>query len=145
MSEQILVQGKLLGIDAFLASPGTDEILAARSLWVTLVCEVVPRALLEELELARLLLGSSGGGQFLLVIPDTHRAPAEEFLTKTAAQIAQLTGGAVDLIWSITENLGDWTVVRKRINDGLDSRRNTPLAGHAADSFAPFTPAALET
>jgi CRISPR-associated protein Csm1 len=145
MSEQILVQGKLLGIDAFLASPGTDEILAARSLWVTLVCEVVPRALLEELELARLLLGSSGGGQFLLVIPDTHRAPAEEFLAKTAAQIAQLTGSAVDLIWSITENLGDWTVVRKRINEGLDTRRNTPLAGHADDTFAPFTPVAVET
>ena len=80
MSEQILVQGKLLGIDVFLASPGSDEILAARSLWITLICEVVPRALLQELELARLLLGSSGGGQFLIVIPDTHRGPAEDFL-----------------------------------------------------------------
>src|SRR5260370_25578222 len=113
MSEQILVQGKLLGIDSFLVSgpggspcPGSDEIFAARSLWVTLVCEVVPRALLEELELARLLLGSSGGGQFLLVIPDTHRAPAQEFLTKTATQIAQPTGTAVQLICSIPENLG---------------------------------------
>src|SRR5579859_8009266 len=106
MSEQILVQGKLLGIDAFLASPGSDESIAARSLWVTLVCEVVPRALLEELELARLLLGSSGGGQFLLVIPDTHRAPAEEFLTRTAAQIAQLTGSVVQNNTSTTENLG---------------------------------------
>jgi CRISPR-associated protein Csm1 len=145
MSEQILVQGKLLGIDTFLASPGSDEVLAARSLWITLVCEVVPRALLEELELARLLLGSSGGGQFLLVIPDTHRAPAEEFLTTAAAQLLRLTAGAVELIWSITENLGDWTVVRKRINDGLDARRNTPLAGQTLDPFHPFLPAQDQT
>lgn len=136
MSEQILVQGKLLGIDAFLASPGSDEVLAARSLWITLVCEVVPRALLEELGLARLLLGSSGGGQFLLVIPDTHRALAEEFLAKTAAQIAGVTGELVQLIFSSTENLGDWTVVRKRITDGLDARKNTPLA--LERNFEPF-------
>jgi CRISPR-associated protein Csm1 len=136
MSEQILVQGKLLGIDAFLASPGSDEVLAARSLWITLVCEVVPRALLEELGLARLLLGSSGGGQFLLVIPDTHRALAEEFLAKTATHIFGVTGGSVQLIFSSTENLGDWTVVRKRITDGLDARKNTPLA--LERNFAPF-------
>ena len=145
MSEQILVQGKLLGIDAFLASPNpsqtANEALAARSLWVTLVCEVVPRALLEELELARLLLGSSGGGQFLLVIPDTHRAPAEEFLATTAAKIDALTGSTVQLIWSITENLGDWTVVRKRLNDGLDTHRNTPLAHAAPALFEPFVAA----
>jgi CRISPR-associated protein Csm1 len=140
MSEQILVHGKLLGIDAFLASPGSDEVIAARSLWITLVCEVVPRALLEELELARLLLGSSGGGQFLLVIPDTHRAPAEEFLSKTAAQILGTTAGSVQLIWSTTENLGDWTVVRKRLTDGLDARRDTPLA--LERNFEPFAPLA---
>jgi CRISPR-associated protein Csm1 len=143
MSEQILVQGKLLGLDAFLASPGSDEVLAARSLWATLVCEVVPRALLEELELARLLLGSSGGGQFLLVIPDTHRAPAEEFLEKTASQILAVTGETLQLIWSITENLGDWTVVRKRLTDGLDARRNTPLA--LGRDFAPFSAPAEQT
>jgi CRISPR-associated protein Csm1 len=140
MSEQILVQGKLLGIDTFLASPGSDEVLAARSLWVTLVCEVVPRALLEELGLARLLLGSSGGGQFLLVIPDTHRAPTEEFLAKTAAKILAVTAGSVQLIWSNTENLGVWTVVRKRLTDGLESRRDTPLA--LERNFEPFEPAA---
>jgi CRISPR-associated protein Csm1 len=140
MSEQILVQGKLLGIDTFLASPGSDEVLAARSLWVTLVCEVVPRALLEELGLARLLLGSSGGGQFLLVIPDTHRAPTEEFLARTAAKILAVTAGSVQLIWSNTENLGDWTVVRKRLTDGLESRRDTPLA--LERNFEPFEPAA---
>lgn len=142
MSEQILVQGKLLGIDAFLASPGSDEILAARSLWITLICEVAPRALLEELELARLLLGSSGGGQFLLVIPDTHRGPAEEFLVAMAQRMDRVTGGKVGLIWGITENLGDWTVVRKRLNEELDAKRNRPLA--AGRSFEPYVEAAGE-
>ncbi len=32
--------------------------------------------------------------------------------------------------------------MRKRINDGLEARRNTPLAGRAADVFAPFSPVA---
>lgn len=147
MSEQILVQGKLLGIDGFLvsdrnssASPGGDEILAARSLWITLVCEVVPRALLAELELARLLLGSSGGGQFLIVLPDTVRAQADDFLAREAARIAEITAGKVSLIWGITENLGDWTVVRKRLTDELQRRRDTPFAQHR--NFAPHTPAA---
>lgn len=143
MSEQILLQGKLLGIDEFLvsdanssSSPGSDEILAARSLWITLVCEVVPRALLAELELARLLLGSSGGGQFLIVLPDTVRAQADEFLAIVAAQIAGTTGHKVALVWGSTENLGDWTVVRKRLNDELQTRRDTPLARQ--QDFAPY-------
>ena len=136
MSEQILIQGKLLGIDAFLTSPGSDESVGARALWITLVCEVVPRALLEELELARLLLGSSGGGQFLLVLPGTHRDPARSFLAAAAQQIGAATQGAVSLIWGITENLGDWTVVRKRLNDELGSQRNAPLA--LAQEFSPY-------
>ena len=147
MAEQILVQGKLLGIDGFLvsetdssASPHSDEILAARSLWITLLGEVVPRALLAELELARLLLGSSGGGQFLIVIPDTARPQANEFLERTARQISAITGGQASLIWSSTENLGDWTVVRKRLNDELQSRRDAPLAQGV--DFAPFVPGA---
>ncbi len=145
MSEQILVMGKLLGIDEFLASdansspsPGSDEILAARSLWITLVCEVVPRALLAELELARLLLGSSGGGQFLIVLPDTVRAQAEEFLQTAGSRISALTRHKVSLIWGMTENLGDWTVVRKRLSDELEARRNTPLAQN--QQFQPFEP-----
>src|SRR5450432_2041456 len=144
MSEQILVQGKLLGIDEFLVSetssstsPG-DEILGARSLWITLVCEVVPRALLAELELARLLLGSSGGGQFLIVLPDTVRAQAEEFLSNAAVSIGDMTGGTVKLVWSMTENLGDWTVVRKRLTDELQGRRDTPLVRQR--NFAPHAP-----
>ncbi len=138
MSVQILIQGKLLGVDEFLTSdPGaTDAAVAARSLWVSLVCEVVPRALLAELELARVLLGSSGGGQFLLVLPDVVREPAEAFLKHSAAQIAAATGDTVRLLWAATENLGDWTVVRKRLQDELKRKESTPLA--EARSFAPF-------
>ena len=140
MSEQLLVQGKLLGIDEFLSSPtpAGNEIIDARSLWITLVSEVVPRALLAELQLAAQLLGSSGGAQFLVIIPDTFRSRADEFLTTTAAQIATATNNLVTLLWSATENLGDWTVVRKRLNDQLQSRRDTPLA-HAQD-FTAFVP-----
>ncbi len=138
MSVQILIQGKLLGVDEFLTSdPGaTDGAVAARSLWVSLVCEVVPRALLAELELARVLLGSSGGGQFMLVLPDVVREPAEAFLKRSAAQIAAASGNHVRLLWATTENLGDWTVVRKRLQDELKRKESTPLS--EARSFLPF-------
>ncbi len=144
MSEQLLVQGKLLGIDEFLSSPtpAGNGIIDARSLWITLVSEAVPRALLAELQLSAQLLGSSGGAQFLVIIPDTFRERADEFLTETARQIGAATGGLVTLVWSATENLGDWTVVRKRLTDQLQARRDAPLA--AARDFTPFVPEAKE-
>jgi CRISPR-associated protein Csm1 len=144
MSVQILIQGKLLGLDDFLtAAPiSSDEVVVARSLWISLVCEVVPRALLAELELARVLLGSSGGGQFLLVLTDAVRERAEQFLRQSAAQIKAATGGHVRLVWAVTENLGDWTVVRKRLQDAMRARESAPLAQER--SFAPFQPAAAE-
>src|SRR5450755_562513 len=128
MSEQILLQGKILGIEEFLLSrPGGamparsngEELLAGRSQWITLLCEVLPRALLTELGLARVLLGSSGGGQFLLVLPGEFREAAENFLTSAAREIGVLSGGYLKLLWSVTENLGDWSVVRKRLNEEL--------------------------
>ena len=141
MSEQLLVQGKLLGIDEFLSStaPAGNEIIDARSLWITLVSEVAPRALLAELGLSAQLLGASGGAQFLVIIPDAFRARADEFLTTIAQQISAATGNLVSLLWSATENLGDWTVVRKRLTDQLQARRFTPLAASAPD-FTPFAP-----
>src|SRR4051812_49862003 len=131
MSEQILLQGKILGIDAFLSSAvavGEDQadVLAGRAQWISLLCEALPRALLNELGLARILLGSSGGGQFLVVLPDTVRAAAEEFLQGARRHIAELSRGHVQLLWSFTENLGDWSVVRKRLNEELLRRRSTP-------------------
>jgi CRISPR-associated protein Csm1 len=148
MSEQILLQGKILGIEEFLLSrPGGamparsngEELLAGRSQWITLLCEVLPRALLAEFGLARVLLGSSGGGQFLLVLPGESRGPAEEFLAATARQIAELGGGYLKLLWSVTENLGDWSVVRRRLNEELQRKRATPLASRGAEAFEPHT------
>src|SRR5439155_21977129 len=111
MSEQILLQGKILGIEAFLLSPpgaGEDaaDVLAGRAQWITLLCEALPRALLAELGLARILLGSSGGGQFLLVLPDEARGPAQEFLRVAAGEAERLSGGRLQILWGITENLG---------------------------------------
>ena len=77
MSVQIFLQGKLLGIEEFLTSPAHsadasamgehgESLLVGRSQWVSLLCEVLPRALLAELGLAKILLGSSGGGAGVL-------------------------------------------------------------------------------
>ncbi len=146
MPEQILLQGKILGTEEFLlagaaegrsARSAGEDLLAGRSQWITLLCEVLPRALLAELGLARILLGSSGGGQFLVVLPGESREPADRFLEAAAAQIATLSGGLVKLIWAATDNLGDWAVIRRRINDSLETQQNAPLAAVGAAAFQP--------
>src|SRR6478672_9414910 len=146
MPEQILLQGKILGTEEFLLAGSAEgrsvrsageDMLAGRSQWITLLCEVLPRALLAELGLARILLGSSGGGQFLLVLPGEAREPADTFLGAAAAQISELSGGIVKLIWAVTDNLGDWAVIRRRINDSMQAQRNAPLAGVGGAAFAP--------
>src|ERR1041385_5253929 len=117
MAEQILLQGKILGTEEFLlggsaegrsARSAGEDLLAGRSQWITLLCEVLPRALLAELGLARILLGSSGGGQFLLVLPGEFREAADNFLGAAGRQIAELSSGMVRLSWASTDNLGDW-------------------------------------
>jgi CRISPR-associated protein Csm1 len=147
MPEQILLQGKILGTEAFLlagsaegrsARSAGEDLLAGRSQWITLLCEVLPRALLAELGLARILLGSSGGGQFLIVLPGEYTEAAEAFLLAARRQIAELSGSHVRLIWGITDNLGDWSVIRKRMNEAIDSQRNAPLAGIGSAAFEPF-------
>ena len=151
MPEQILLQGKILGTEEFLlagpaegrsARSAGEDLLAGRSQWITLLCEVLPRALLAELGLARILLGSSGGGQFLVVLPGEVREAAETFLVAAERQIAELSGGYVRLVWGVTDNLGDWAVIRKRINEDLQRKRNAPLANDPA-AFQPFTRANL--
>jgi CRISPR-associated protein Csm1 len=140
MSVQILLYGKLLGIEEFLlssaSSAGEAGLLAGRSHWITLLSEVLPRALLAEFGLAKVLLGSSGGGQFLLVLPDESKPRAEEFLAAAARQMKEMSGGRLELVWATTENLGDWSVVRKRLVEALRRRIDTPAAG--APSFAPI-------
>ncbi len=145
MSEQILLKGKLLGIEEFLTSPHSrqgawsDEgVVIGRAQWITLLSEVLPRALLAELGLARILLGSSGGGQFLVVLPDASVDAANQFLRAAAAGIAHLSGGHIELVWASTENLGDWTVVRKRLNDQLHRWTGTPVTNAQPEFFQPF-------
>src|SRR5512141_318286 len=116
MPEQILLQGKILGTEEFLlagsaegrsARSAGEDLLAGRSQWITLLCEVLPRALLAELGLARILLGSSGGGQFLLVLPGEAQEAADTFLKAAAKQVSDLSSGYVKLVWAVTDNLGD--------------------------------------
>jgi CRISPR-associated protein Csm1 len=148
MPEQILLQGKILGTEEFLlagpaegrsARSAGEDLLAGRSQWLALLCEVLPRALLAELGLARILLGSSGGGQFLLILPGEARGAADRFLEAAGRQISSLSSGAARLIWSCTDNLGDWAVIRRRLSEDLQRRRYAPLAGHAETAFQPFT------
>jgi len=151
MSVQVFLQGKLLGIEEFLASPTHpgdaaragvcgENLLAGRSLWATLVSEVTPRALLEELGLPKILLGSSGGGQFLVVLPDELRESAELFLQTSATQVSELSGGYLRLVWAVTENLGDWAVVRRRLREAIEMKLAAPVAGAGAQFFEPFDP-----
>jgi CRISPR-associated protein Csm1 len=139
MSVQILLYGKLLGIeDLLLAGPAYGDAtspLIGRSHWVMLLSEALPRALLAEFRLARVLLGSSGGGQFLVVLPSESREAADEFLNRAAAEIEALSGGLLKLVWAVTENLGDWSVVRRRL--GEEMQRKLAAAPEAVD-FEPF-------
>jgi CRISPR-associated protein Csm1 len=94
--------------------------------------------LLAELGLARILLGSSGGAQFLLVLPGEARGPAQEFLNAAARDVDRLSNGHLGLLWGITENLGDWSVVRKRLTEELQRWQGSPLAGAGAEAFQPY-------
>ncbi|MCC6587085.1 MAG: hypothetical protein IT168_10370 [Bryobacterales bacterium] len=141
MSVQIFLQGKLLGIERFLPSdaptgqPAGQALVAGRAHWAALLSEVLPRALLAELGLARILLGSSGGGNFFLVLPAEAVPQAEAFLKAANEAIRETGGGMLRLVWAGTENLGDWTIVRKRLAEEMWRRENTvPVA---EGSFAP--------
>ncbi len=144
MSLQVFLQAQLLGAEGFLASPhsGRSESandLLGRCAWLTLIGEVLPRALLSELGLSRMLLGSSSAEQFLLVLAEEDIPRANDFLLRAANSIAQLSTDTLRLVWSSTENLGPWPVVRKRLEDGLAAKTRCPLPPEASgDPFAPF-------
>ncbi len=144
---QIFLQGKLLGIEDFLLAPAggeRDHAFTGRSHWVSLLGEILPRALLAELGLAKILLGSSGGGQFLLVLPEESRAAADTFLDAAAKEIASLSDGVVKLIWSVTENLGDWSDVRRRLNEQMTRLRGTPWSDQSSLPTEPTADAYFE-
>jgi hypothetical protein len=100
MSLQIFLEGKILGVDDCLLAPTSqdpDQVFTGRSHWISLLSEVLPRALLAELGLAKILIGSSGASQFLLVLPEESRGPAEAFLSAAAKEISAIgatCGGA---------------------------------------------------
>ncbi len=123
MSAQILLQGRLQGADQFLVAPPADRdnrAFEARAVWRVLIGEAVPRALLAELQLPPLMLGSSGGDRFVVILPDQARAEAAaQFLARVSQAMGEITAGKMSLAWSATENLGDWTIVRKRLQDGM--------------------------
>ena len=96
----VFKNGKILGIEEFLRSAEGD--LPGRAQWTTLLSEVLPRALLAELRLSSMLLGSSGGGQFLLVLPQELRDAAEEFCARAATALRERTAAAVSMVWAFT-------------------------------------------
>lgn len=117
---------------------------ADRSLWVSLLTEVTPRAFLAGRGLSPLLAGYAGGGAFLLLLPEPAAADAFQYLAGIRATVAQATAGALELHWTATENLGSWPIVWKRLSDGIRQSRLTPLAhlGAAAFDTAPAAVAA---
>ncbi len=151
MSIQIFLVGKLHGVPSFLGSKVAtgdralaDRVFAGRCAWAGLLVEVLPRALLAEFKLHKMLLGASGGGQFLLVLPKETEQQAGEFLAAAAADIAALSGSRLKLTWAATENLGDWSVVRRRLKDGTFFLTSTPAAGRDLDWFSPGHANAIE-
>jgi CRISPR-associated protein Csm1 len=131
MSVQIFLYGKLSGIEGFLeadtATPSAGS-FAGRCLYLSLYSEVLPRALLAELGLAQILLGTSGAGQFLVVLPQESLPKAEELLAAAARDVSRRAPG-LRLVWASTENLGDWSLVRKRLFTGLGRRLSAPGVG----------------
>src|ERR1700730_7255617 len=143
MSLQIFLEGKILGVDDCLMAPASkdpDQVFTGRSHWISLLSEVLRRALLAELGLAKILLGSSGGSQFLVVLPEESREPAEAFLNAAAKEVAVLSAGALKLVWSMTENLCDWSDVRRRLEERLHRGRHAPAAEIGAALFEVAVP-----
>jgi len=145
MSLQVFLQAQLIGTESFLGdsvrgSPAEMVELAGRCAWLGLISEVLPLALLSEQNVARILLGSSGGEQFLLVLPDESIPSANQFLARAAAAINDLSGGQLRLVWASTENLGNWPIVRKRLDEALYLQAAAPLIANTGDTavFAPF-------
>lgn len=145
MSLQVFLQAHLTGAPEFLtaaAEPGEGQFsdFQGRCAWLNLFCEVLPRALLSELKLSRMLLGSTSAEQFLLVLTEADLPRANDLLQEAAHAVSILSGDTLRLIWASTEDLGAWPVVRKRLDDALSAFSSTPVFSIGADqAFAPIT------
>ncbi len=136
MSIQIFVEGKITSKGEFLRprEGRNHEELLGRHLYLSLAGEVIPRTLLDHLGLSKMLLGASSGNHFLLLLPIEFRGAAEAFLRLAAERIDHLSAGELAFDWAITENLGDWTVVRKRLFEEMQRGMGTKAS---PDSFTP--------
>jgi len=135
---QVFLQGKLLGMEPFIhGTRGGFAALAGRCLYVSLLMEALPRALLDRLGLARELLGSCGGGQFLAVLPAESLAEANAFLVDATRRVSSFSGNELRVVWSSTENLGAWSDIRKRLDAGFRKWRGLN-ALEPAGLFEPF-------
>lgn len=140
MSIQIFVEGKLAAQGDFhrpLEGRSEGELLGRR-LYASMVGELIPRVLLDRLGLSRMLLGAASGNGFLLLLPSEMRASAEAYLTEVQKDLARLTGDQLLFHWAVTENLGEWPVVRRRLFEEM--QRNTGT-GASMESFVPFSDA----
>ncbi len=146
MSLQVFLQAHLVGANSFLATASADysspDAFLGRCVWLTLLAEVLPRALLAELKLSPMLLGSSSAEQFLLVLAEEDVPRANALLQQASEAVRHLSADTLRLVWSSTENLGAWPVARKRLDDALETQTSTPLG--FADVQAAFQPIADE-
>lgn len=135
---QVFLQGNIQGGDSFVEAHGSDlKGLGGSSLYVALLSEAVPRGLLNHLKLSPELLGTSGGGQFLVLLPTESVADSHAYLTQVTRRLSGFSGGRLRLVWSATENLGAWSDVRARLDAGL-SRWSGLNAVDASQVFQPF-------
>ena len=123
MSVQIFLQGKLLGIDEFLFAPAREgprpglhrtlalDQPAERSAAARAAGRAGPGENSARIERRRPVSGGPAGG----IAPG-----AEAFLEAAAAEIAALSDGSLKLLWSVTENLGDWSDVRRRLTEQME-------------------------
>lgn len=138
MSIQIFVEGRIASKGEFLRpleGRGNAELLG-RHLYLSLAGEVIPRALLDHLGLSKMLLGASSGTNFLLLLPQESREQAETFLRLTAERIDAISAGELEFNWAVTENLGDWSVVRKRLFEEMQRGMGTKATPASFEPFA---------
>ena len=144
MSLQVFLQAQLLGSEHFLSSTDQNHDGYLELLGAVRVAEPdfgsIAQSAAGEMKLSRMLLGSSGGEQFLLVLTDDSIPEANTFLQQAADAISAISGGTLRLVWASTENLGAWPIVGKRLEEGLERKKAAPLhrQGEGADVFAPF-------
>lgn len=142
---QVFLQAKLLGIEAFVgAAAGDLDSLGGRCLYASLLTETVPRALLDHLGLSHQLIGATGGGQFLVMLTTESVPAAHGYLAEVTRSLSKISDGTLRLVWAATENLGDWSDIRKRLNEQMARWRGLN-AIEAEGLFEPFAPEAPGT